>query len=523
MITTIIAAMMYTAGILLAIYIYKTYYKEPDDEAIYSANSIAKTHVNSPRAEARSAAASLEYNARKELASLGIQDEAQMAIALADGGVGFGRNGSSDPVAVTMMMGAIDSNMPTVNEALRLTSEQRHAIAKDFANTHLGKIASFVHSIDRDGKLIVSADAISFLSMEYDPIFLPGGLVGIVVKDEIESSLFKSLLSGTPLYIQNEDTKEVARVDFEQLKKIVKVANIDELISNITTIKEQKEELESHIKRLQNESNKQVETIRVLQEDLKSAREIAAANSELVKAVKMMASSGLKNEESEPRSEMKPSPASKELKASSTAVSNGHNEVIAVDAEIDIMASEIEQSKGTISNKKSSVKLDDSEANTISAPSNMSVKKTLVSDFIDGVFEDVNVWPAIINQPAKWKDYGIGLVYVDKGVARVYFDKKLVSLKCGSKADFDLKFDPILVIDDATDEGYFSLSNLVKKEVGAEMRNQFDSLVVYTKANANKYITMIDEIGWKADSRYGKLSEFISGKSRFKSLSELSL
>ena len=48
--------------------------------------------------------------------------------------------------------------------AIEPTREQRQALAKDFANTHLGKIAAFIHSIDRDGKLIVSADAIDILA-----------------------------------------------------------------------------------------------------------------------------------------------------------------------------------------------------------------------------------------------------------------------------------------------------------------------------------------------------------------------
>ena len=75
---------------------------------------------------------------------------------------------------------------------MELTREQRQALVKDFANTHLGKIAAFTHSIDRDGKLIVSADAIGFLASAYDPILLPGGLISIVVKNEIEESIYKS-------------------------------------------------------------------------------------------------------------------------------------------------------------------------------------------------------------------------------------------------------------------------------------------------------------------------------------------
>ena len=78
-------------------------------------------------------------------------DPIWLVLATAEGG--FGRNGHHDIIASAMVAKSIGNHIPKADGDIILTPEQRQSLARDFANTHLAKIASLTHSISKDGRM----------------------------------------------------------------------------------------------------------------------------------------------------------------------------------------------------------------------------------------------------------------------------------------------------------------------------------------------------------------------------------
>lgn len=430
-----------------------------------------------PRMAAVNAANSIELASRMEKISTNSLDPIQLALATAEGG--FGRNGHHDIIASAMVAESIGNHIPKAEGDIVLTPEQRQSLARDFANTHLGKIASFTHSISKDGKLIVSADAIGFLSSEYDPILMPGGLVAIVVKNELESELYKALLSESPIFIQNKDSGEVSRIDPDSIKKIVKSGNIDDLIVEADRQKKLSENLKNELSDIRRQfDEKEAESLR-LEVQIVALQDALMASQESYKYI-VQTHSNLKIFEENGIPEKTP-------------------EVLVKIPEVVVKVPEVAE---------------------ISAVVNEENKRN-ISNVIYDVIEKIAV-DSYINTQEKWPKMGICFIYIEDGTAHIYIDKTvMLNIFNGHGVVDDISWKRTLFYDIVNDEAYFGFTHKIVIKISSGISPSIDTIYPYSLDDARMYIEGIKSLGETEDDRFVTLSNFVSKKGKFKNTSEM--
>lgn len=490
MIITIISTLMLTAGIQIVIYLYKEQKKDRNnqkfDGAIMDSNNHSEGREFNPRALAKNAADSIEFSSRMRQLSVNAEDSIKLSIAAMETGHSFGRNGDNDPFASMMIVDALSNNVPNVEGAFVLSREQRQALARDFANTHLGKIASFTHSIDIDGKMIISADAIGFLTSEYDPILLPGGLVSIVVKNEVEESIYKAILTGTPIYIQNETNREVSRIDISQIKTIVKNGNFDEVIGRNLQLEQEIKTLQKDVKTHQ-ENNAQ---ITIENSKLKDQNDI------LVKALQECQS---QKNNSQKKEQIDVKPEEKRVKTEPA------------------IARTLPQAVEKIPTQN--------EPTVVAVEAQAENQKTVVkfSSIVGNIIKKQDNLRLCINNQKEWGTLSIFYIFVERGMATIYFEKNLLkSMFSGDRFVDDIEWGRTLFYDDFLAEGYFAFTHSVQIEIDPGLKGYSAVIFPYDINLAKQFIQALQDSSiTDGDERYGVLSNFIAGKRVFKHASEM--
>ncbi len=435
------------------------------------------------RAIALEAANEIEFNSRFNKNKINALDSIQLSIASCE--MPFRRTVEDDPIAQMMVSEALLKRAPHVDGAIVLTQQQRQSIAQTFANTHLGKIAQFAHSIDQDGKLIISADAVSFLTTEYDPILLPGGLVAIVVKNEIEPSLYRAFLAKAPLFLQNEKTGEVQRIQYDEIQKYVKSGSFDDFLQRIETLSESDQVLKNELKNLKNEYSK-----------LKTEKEkLEEQNLTLFEALK----EARKKREEEKVEPVVTSPNS--ANSSKKPIEN----IIYTD-KIDKPQKASEEASDVIKDEP--------------------ILPINLSDFLNTFISKMDT-QAVINNRNLWKGMGIVFIYIDNSKIKIFLEK-FKFIEKGKKEKHiknnDMIWTKTLFFDESKNEGYFAYTNCI--EVGVEGLNvkaiSNQECLHYYSRDAEEYLKKMTDEGFGIEDGKSKtLSDFLNPAVKFKSAWEM--
>lgn len=475
-----ISYFMMFAGLAVLAYVLKENYDQKKGTmGIKNNENISQqfTAEINPRMAAVNAANSIEFSSRMEKISTNSLDPIQLALATAEGG--FGRNGHHDIIASAMVAESIGSHIPKTEGDIVLTPEQRQSLARDFANTHLGKIASFTHSISKDGKLIVSADAIGFLSSEYDPILMPGGLVAIVVKNEIESELYRALLSESPIFIQNKDSGEVSRIDSDSIKKIVKSGNIDDLIVEADKQKKLSEDLKDELSNTRRQLDEKVAESLRLEVQITALKDALVLSQDSHKYI-VQAHSNFKTFEEKETQDKLP-------------------EAVIEIEEVEVETLETQQVSAIVNQENS----------------------TNLSNVIYDVIKKIAI-DSYINIQEKWPKMGICFIYIEDGSAHIYIDKSvMLNIFNGHGVIDDISWKRTLFYDIVYDEGYFGFTHEIVIEVNSGISPFIDTVYPYSLDDAKMYIEGIKNLGESEDDRFVILSSFVSKKGKFKNISEM--
>jgi hypothetical protein len=365
----------------------------------------------SPRMEAQDAANSIEFSSRISKINTNSLDSIQLALATAEGG--FDRNGHNDMLASSMVAESVGKHIPIAEGDILLTPEYRRALMKDFANTHLGKIASFTHSISSDGKLIVSADAIGFLTSEYDPILMPGGLIAIVVKNEIEAELYKALQFESPIFIQNKDSEEVSRIDYDSIKKIVKSGNIDDLLVESNKYKELFENTKDELSNIRKElSDEKAKCLRLESQNVVLHDALSVSQNSYENIQKLYADYKTTNE----------------VKSEAIVIKNPTESAQTFPVKTKVSEVTIEtKSEGSVEPQIIPTVVPEIVPEVIvKAPPVNTENVRKLSSIITDVFAKAPI-DSYLNTPSKWADMAICFVYIEENNAHVYVEKTMLS------------------------------------------------------------------------------------------------
>ncbi|WP_418181393.1 hypothetical protein ACNSOL_11880 (plasmid) [Aliarcobacter lanthieri] len=129
-------------------------------------------------------------------------------------------------------------------------------------------VAPFVRRVDKDGTIILSMEAIKFITGDHIPLITPQGSIRVFNFLTLEDDLTLSLESGKPLFILNNETKKIKQIPNEYLQKIV--ITEDEFKTNqlLDNRRIQIEELTQRNKQLEENNTKYRNQINVLKEEL---------------------------------------------------------------------------------------------------------------------------------------------------------------------------------------------------------------------------------------------------------------
>jgi hypothetical protein len=77
-----------------------------------------------------------------------------------------------DPIIEMMVKKGLMESAYMDDSMIAIGDELRKILMHKYGHTHMRNLIKFAHAIDENGKLVISADTVNFLTTEYDPVLL---------------------------------------------------------------------------------------------------------------------------------------------------------------------------------------------------------------------------------------------------------------------------------------------------------------------------------------------------------------
>lgn len=137
-----------------------------------------------------------------------------------------------------------------------LSDKEKENFVRLFKQTHFAKIAPYIKTISKDGKLRIDHALLFQIVSDFNPVILPDGSIRITNLLSVEENMLLAINHKVPLFIFNAERNDIRRLDNETLQQLI----VDEstLVDNekYESLKKNYEILKSNMKPLATENER---------------------------------------------------------------------------------------------------------------------------------------------------------------------------------------------------------------------------------------------------------------------------
>lgn len=199
--------------------------------------------------------------------------------------------GEGNPNNAAIALGKIQKDL-AIKRAEQFEAQDGEIVFSDKDREHLMTLVkgtaleTYVNygiAVNKKGQLVIPLEAIDFVTRNYDPIIMPGGLIRVINMLSVEKQLELSWRFGKPLYYLSTETRKMERLSHEQVSALVASEEDVSLLSQIEQIKtERQRKSEQLVNMQQKESEYMTEIERLRSETGEKDVEIKALKEKVV-------------------------------------------------------------------------------------------------------------------------------------------------------------------------------------------------------------------------------------------------